>query len=125
MILGIGVDIVRTARFAEILARTPHRIGRLQRRVLHPQEIAAIKGGPDGVVWKLASSWAAKEALYKSLTPAQQKQCQFNKWKRVFTARGQEMQSDLAEFADQEVLVSVSHDGDYTIAYALRQQRAV
>lgn len=59
VIVGVGVDIVGTQRFADALARTP---GLLQ-RVFHPDELAAV--GSD--VARLAARFAAKEAVAKAL----------------------------------------------------------
>lgn len=117
-VLGIGTDIVRTARFAEILAKHPHRLARMQRRILHPAEIALNHPNP---VQQLSSAWAAKEALYKSLSFADQKKCQFNQWQKIKASESFEMVCDTPRM--DRVLISLSHDGEYTIAYALRQKK--
>ena len=56
MIVGIGVDVVDVARFAESLTRTPALAGRL----LTPAE----RGLP---IESMAARFAAKEALAKAL----------------------------------------------------------
>lgn len=120
-VLGIGVDIVRSSRFLGILARHPHRFKRFQNRILHPLEIEAKSDDIYAIARQLTSSWAAKEALYKSLDPKEQKNCRFNKWRREWRAQGFEMISD--ELRKDQVLVSLSHDGEYTIAFATRQTK--
>jgi holo-[acyl-carrier protein] synthase len=59
VIVGVGVDVVSTQRFADALARTPG----LLHRVFHPDELAAV--GDD--VARLAARFAAKEAVAKAL----------------------------------------------------------
>lgn len=113
-VLGIGTDIVRTARFAEILKRNPHRMHRLQQRIMHPTERLGKNAAQS-----LSSSWAAKEALYKSLHPREQQACRFNQWRKVAGPDGYEMVCDAPR--SDRIMISISHDGDYTVAYALRQ----
>ena len=59
MIDGIGIDVVDIARFAESLERTPS----LREKLFTPAE--ATKP-----IHSLAARFAAKEALYKALSPA-------------------------------------------------------
>lgn len=62
MIVGVGLDVVDTTRFAVVLARTPLLADRLFTRA----EQALPDGGPRTVL-SLAARFAAKEALAKSL----------------------------------------------------------
>jgi holo-[acyl-carrier protein] synthase len=59
MIDGIGIDVVDIARFKESLARTPH----LAEKLFTESE----RTNSDS---SLAARFAAKEALYKALSPA-------------------------------------------------------
>ena len=56
MIVGVGIDVVDVARFAESLARTP---GLVQRLFTEPEQQLGISS--------LAARFAAKEALAKAL----------------------------------------------------------
>jgi phosphopantetheine--protein transferase-like protein len=72
----------------------------------------------------LASTWAAKEALYKSLSICEQRKCRFSDWRRVeedVTGRRLMKCEEYEKRHPQEtILVSVSHDGDYTMASVYR-----
>jgi len=61
-ILGIGIDVVPVARFAQTLARTPAIVDRL----FTPAEQRTGSGAPRSPE-SLAARFAAKEALAKSL----------------------------------------------------------
>ncbi|MGH3246085.1 MAG: holo-ACP synthase [Trebonia sp.] len=56
MIVGVGIDVVDTARFEQALTRTPGIVGRL-----------FTKGEADLPARSLAARFAAKEALAKAL----------------------------------------------------------
>lgn len=132
-VLGVGVDLVRTARFGEIERRSPAVLARLSRRVLHPLEQEAwAASAPARRLQMLASAWAAKEATFKSLSIGEQRRFRFAEWRRIGRLHGYEMVHDprgagtkekeqAAPLREDQVLVSLSHDGAYTIAYALRQ----
>ncbi|MDQ6851251.1 MAG: holo-ACP synthase [Actinomycetota bacterium] len=62
MIIGVGIDVVPVARFAESLRRTPS----LAARVFTPTELVTGSGLPRGAE-SLAARFAAKEALAKAL----------------------------------------------------------
>jgi holo-[acyl-carrier protein] synthase len=62
MILGVGIDVVPVARFAETLARTPS----LADRLFTPAE-QTTASGTARTPESLAARFAAKEALAKSL----------------------------------------------------------
>jgi holo-[acyl-carrier protein] synthase len=61
-IVGVGIDVVPVARFAESLERTPSLAGRL----FTPAEQVTASGAPR-TAESLAARFAAKEALAKSL----------------------------------------------------------
>ena len=60
MIIGIGVDVVDTERFRNVLERTPA----LRRRLFTPAE--QLRDGEPRPVSSLAARFAAKEALIKA-----------------------------------------------------------
>ncbi len=62
MIVGVGIDVVPIARFAEALSRTPT----LAARLFTPGELITEAGGPRSAE-SLAARFAAKEALAKAL----------------------------------------------------------
>jgi holo-[acyl-carrier protein] synthase len=62
MILGVGIDVVPVARFAETLSRTPS----LADRLFTAAEQVTVSGAPR-TAESLAARFAAKEALAKSL----------------------------------------------------------
>jgi holo-[acyl-carrier protein] synthase len=62
MIVGVGIDVVPVARFAESLARTPS----LAARLFTAAEQVTASGAPRSAE-SLAARFAAKEALAKSL----------------------------------------------------------
>jgi holo-[acyl-carrier protein] synthase len=61
-VIGVGIDVVPVARFAEALERTP----RLADRLFTPAEQVTASGSPRSVE-SLAARFAAKEALAKAL----------------------------------------------------------
>ncbi|MGQ0501799.1 MAG: holo-ACP synthase [Panacagrimonas sp.] len=63
MIYGIGTDLIREARMAEILRRHPRRFAQ---RLLHPEELAQFEKSRRRANF-LAKAWAAKEAFGKAL----------------------------------------------------------
>lgn len=110
------MDIVRTARFAEILRRNPGRMQRLAQRILHPEESRELTA--ENAPQRLASAWAAKEALFKSLNQREQGECRFNEWQKKVVDGQYRMVCDVPR--KDRVLISISHDGDYTTAFATR-----
>lgn len=62
MIVGVGIDVVPVARFAEVLQRTPM----LAQRLFTASELSTGHGEPR-TAESLAARFAAKEALAKAL----------------------------------------------------------
>ncbi len=62
MIVGVGIDVVPVARFADALERTPA----LAERLFTPAERVGPSGAPRSAE-SLAARFAAKEALAKAL----------------------------------------------------------
>jgi holo-[acyl-carrier protein] synthase len=62
VIVGVGIDVVPVARFAETLRRTPS----LMQRLFTPAELVSANGTPRSAE-SLAARFAAKEALAKAL----------------------------------------------------------
>ena len=61
-VIGVGVDLVDTRRFADVIARTPLLVP----RVFTDREIE-LSGGETPRPASLAARWAAKEAVAKVL----------------------------------------------------------
>lgn len=122
MIYGIGIDLVRISRLEEVVNR---RGKRFLERVFTPQEIEycsskALK------IQHYAVRFAAKEAVFKAFGTG---------WSQGVTWHDVEVFSDeegrpqvrlsgkcqqlARELQVKQILVSLSHDGDYAIAQAL------
>ena len=136
-IIGIGIDIVHTPRIASlVIRRTPRK---LATRILSPNELRewemifplAFVPSPrtekdlDLIMAEkwfrfLTVRWATKEAAYKALFPLYKPT-----WKdlTVFRAPGEGSKPSLAfgKFAEVKLRVSVSHDGEYTVANVLAE----
>lgn len=63
MIYGIGTDLIRVARIADVLTRHPTRFAE---KLLHPEELRQY-GESRRAANFLAKSWAVKEAFGKAL----------------------------------------------------------
>jgi holo-[acyl-carrier protein] synthase len=101
MIDGIGIDVVDIARFKESLERTPHLAEKLFTESERKKPVSS-----------LAARFAAKEALYKALSPARGLQwhdaevINHENGKPDFLFRG-----EIAELIDgATVHLSLSHD---------------
>jgi len=101
MIDGIGVDVVDIARFKKSLERTPHLAEKLFTESERTKPVSS-----------LAARFAAKEALYKALSPARGLQwhdaevINHENGKPDFLFRG-----EIAELIDgATVHLSLSHD---------------
>lgn len=118
-VVAIGIDIVRISRISHLLAKSKSRF---LNRVLHPSELDICSRLPDTrKAQYVAGSWAAKEALFKTLDIAAQKEFQFRKWYRFAQEKrpfiGRENWDKNEEFH-----LSISHDGDILVATVLRQK---
>jgi holo-[acyl-carrier protein] synthase len=122
MIYGIGVDIVKIARFERALDRWGHR---LSERVFTPGELSAChkKAHPGQ---HLALRFAAKEAFLKALGIGMFQGVAWNDIENSndqlgrpqMTVRGT-AERICQEKGIQEILVSISHEHDYGVAHVL------
>ena len=115
MIAGIGVDLVDLARFEKQLENTPA----LRDRLFHEAE-------RDNSVRQLAGSFAAKEALYKALSPSHGLQwheaevINLENGKPEFLFRG-----EIAEMiSGSRVHLSLSHDAGIASAIVVIEEKA-
>lgn len=138
-VFGIGVDVALVSRFERSFARFGPR---LLRRAFHPSEIEQFYARPSGErAMFLASRWAVKEAAFKA----------FQRYRVAFPdiyAERRGIEGDAVptalpvtqnskalrlQFAGEtaalarrlrlvDPMVSISHDGDYAVAYVLLQQ---
>jgi len=122
LIYGIGVDLVRLDRLQRVLERQGTRF---LERVFTSEEVAYSQQHKLSLP-RLAAIFAAKEAVLKSLGTGWS--CGI-KWKEVQIvltknhAPGVHLEGVAARIAHQRgvghILLSLSHDTDYAIAYAL------
>ena len=110
MIDGIGIDVVDIARFQESLERTPS----LREKLFTESE-------RDKPVQSLAARFAAKEALYKALSPEHGLQwhdaevINLESGKPAFLFRG-----EIADLVDgAAVHLSLSHDAGIASAFVI------
>ncbi|KAG2760705.1 hypothetical protein PC129_g10659 [Phytophthora cactorum] len=138
-VFGVGVDVALVSRLERSFARFGER---LLTRAFHPQEIAEFYARPSAQrATFLASRWAVKEATFKA----------FQRYRVLFpeihaVRRGGEelaVSTSLPVTENSKALrlqfsgetkalakrlrlvepkVSISHDGDYAVAYVLLQQ---
>ncbi|KAK6459194.1 4'-phosphopantetheinyl transferase superfamily [Scheffersomyces xylosifermentans] len=124
--LGIGVDIVRTSRFSDILQRDHRLVNRFIARILNEKhEIPRFREltNIEQRIPFVAGSWAAKEAVFKTLDPEDQKKFQFKNWYRSHDSLGKPyIRSDDYTTEDEEFLLSISHDEDVLVANVMRQR---
>jgi holo-[acyl-carrier protein] synthase len=113
MIDGIGIDVVDIERFKESIDRTPG----LREKLFTPAEASKP-------IASLAARFAAKEALYKALSPAQglawheAEVINFENGKPAFLFRG--AIADLVDGA--QVHLSLSHDGGIASAMVVLER---
>ena len=113
MIDGIGIDVVDIERFRESIDRTPG----LREKLFTPAEASKP-------IASLAARFAAKEALYKALSPShglswhEAEVINFENGKPVFLFRG--AIADLVDGA--QVHLSLSHDGGIASAMVILER---
>jgi holo-[acyl-carrier protein] synthase len=118
-VVGVGVDIVDVRRFRAALDRTPGLVA----RVFTEREVA-LSGGEHLRTSSLAARWAAKEAVAKVLIDS--RGLEWHHCEVVNGDRGEPILviSGTVERAAQALGISawhlsLSHDGDLAIAFAL------
>lgn len=121
MIHGIGTDILKIDRIASLIAANENDPFIL--KTYTQKELLLIKNRP-APLYSYATRFAGKEAVYKALCSAGN-EIRLNEIEILETEYGQPYVTLLGkarEFADQngisQVLVSLSYDTDYAIAYA-------
>ena len=133
-IIGVGIDVVHVPRIVSIVTRrTP---AKLASRILSPSEfrewetlsapttitstVTSRDSNPIGSatlesVRFLAVRWAIKEAAYKALFPNYKPT-----WKELSVTKepggGGKPKLGFGKFENVRLHVSVSHDGEYTVA---------
>jgi holo-[acyl-carrier protein] synthase len=121
MILGVGTDIFRNQRMEEALARGGDR---MLRRIFTPREMMGTGEGRRKAEY-LATRFAGKEAIFKTFGKGWEDGQGFTDIEILTGENGEpkvalhgrtlEMAMDLKG----KVLLSLSHDGEYSIAVAL------
>jgi holo-[acyl-carrier protein] synthase len=119
---GIGVDLLHVPRMAALI----HRRGanRIASRILSPPERSAFcRLRPEHGAVFLSVRWAVKEAAYKALYPLRPT------WKELtYTSFDPQTGSKPALVSHPDgrprLHVSVSHDGEYILAYVVAEDVA-
>jgi holo-[acyl-carrier protein] synthase len=136
-IIGVGIDIVHAPRFASLIVRrTPTK---LATRILSPSELrewettsppisvppSTDRRDLDAIMAEkwfrfLTVRWAIKEAAYKALSPRYKPT-----WKDLSVSKlpgdGGKPSLTFESFVDVKLHVSISHDGEYTVANVLAE----
>ncbi|ODQ67182.1 hypothetical protein NADFUDRAFT_49622 [Nadsonia fulvescens var. elongata DSM 6958] len=149
--LGHGVDILRNARIRRILASK--YCDRFVKRILHPQhelpqfqqmamqtskipsfsevcnsidQSSSTVSLLDRKCRLLSSTFAAKEALFKSLDAEDQQTFTFKDWYRVsnsgVAASRVLLNPKYSKINGERFIWSISHDGEYTIGSVIRTE---
>jgi holo-[acyl-carrier protein] synthase len=137
-IIGVGIDIVHATRIASLVARrTPMK---LAIRILSPSErhewetlfpatsvpVSTAERDMDAIMAKkwfkfLTVRWVIKEAAYKALSPLYKPT-----WKDLTVSKAPEDSGKpslaFGGYARVKLHVSVSHDGEYTVANVLAER---
>jgi len=126
LVVGIGIDVIKASRFEKLLkAKTSSFAERLCKRILHPtKELPRFhKMNTDRQVQFLTGSWAAKEALFKTLQQDEQNEFNFNEWYRFNDETGKPfIWNDKYDPNCEEFHLSISHDDSLVVATVLRQR---
>ena len=120
-VIGIGVDIVDTERFANVIARTPRIVSRL-----FTESESRTSDGADRSAVSLAARFAAKEAVAKVLGDTQG--LEWHHCEVETDALGKpslRVTGTIAEAAGargiSEWHLSLSHDGGHAIAFVVAE----
>lgn len=117
--VAIGVDLVKILRIGTILAKPSGP--KFLDRVLHScEKIHAASLAQERLQLYVAGCWAMKEAIYKTLPSASQRDFTFSQWYR-YQEEGRPLVGSNASRSDQFQL-SLTHDTDYLVATVLRQE---
>lgn len=121
-LLGVGVDIIYLQR---IQRETESGEMRFFEKIFTDKELAEAKKRPDAVAY-FASRFAAKEAVFKSFSTTWDTGIQMNEIEIIDGKFGEPLVNLKGEFAKlaaarkvKEVMVSISYDTDYAIAFAV------
>lgn len=124
-VIGVGVDLVHVPSFADQLAQPGSRFG----TAFTPGERGDARDRSSEPARHLAARWAAKEAVIKAWSasihgqPPVMDQHVHHLIEVVLDAWDRpriRLHSEVARWLDgHEIEVSLSHDGDYAIAYVV------
>lgn len=125
--VGIGMDIINCRRFDRLLSlKGSSFASRLSKRLLHPihelPRFESIATNSQRVQF-ISGSWAAKEAVFKTLDSESQKLFLFKEWYKSNDKRGKPfISSDKYDSEDEQFLLTITHDADFVAATVLRQR---
>jgi len=119
MIKGVGIDIVKIERITKVTQKWKDRF---EEKILTPGEKECGRSRKKAKLTYLAGRFAAKEAVRKSLgVPIDWQDIEIlpeKNGKPSVNLRGKAKRV-ISEKGVKQVMVSLSHDGDYVIAQAV------
>jgi len=122
MILGIGTDIVEVARIDAILEKYSHRF--LDRYFTEREKEYALSRA--GTPRTIAGRFAAKEAVSKAFGTGFQGNLSMKDIEIINDAHGKPevvlALHIIEQFRNPKILISISHEQHYAIAFALWQE---
>lgn len=131
-VLAVGTDLHSMLRFRGILERgglNGFKSKRFGQRVLHPEhelpmfQKAVERADLEACNRILSVSWCVKEAIYKTLDPADQKTFQMARWYKVNDENGRPLVGVEGYARNEEFLCSITHDAHLVSAFVLRQTK--
>lgn len=125
-VLGVGVDLVHVPTFADQLEQPGTRFA----EAFSPGERSDARSGPSNTARHFAARWAAKEAVIKAWSasmfgeaPVMDEDSVLHLIEVVTDAWGRpriRLHGEVAKrLAGRTFEVSLSHDGDYAMAYVV------
>ncbi|KAG4305282.1 hypothetical protein PORY_001452 [Pneumocystis oryctolagi] len=120
MIHGIGVDIVSISRMTRIFERRAMFMEKFCRRILRvdEQNTKPCLNDKNNLIRWICTRWAAKEAAFKAINFRQKV-----KWKDIQICKYKNNQPYIqlwnGEKPIKQIKLSISHDGDYVIAFVI------
>lgn len=120
-IKGIGVDVIKISSIREVYMRHGERF---LERICLEGEIKYIRSSDTRFFERLASTFCAKEAVFKALRSEQLRFKEIEILRRphpTVTLYGNTLEEAKGN-GITDILVSVSHDGDYCVGFAIAVQ---
>ncbi|KAG5513632.1 hypothetical protein PMAC_000670 [Pneumocystis sp. 'macacae'] len=120
MIRGIGIDIVCTNRIIKIFERRRTFVEKFCKRILRidEQNTRPDLNDKNRLIFWICTRWAAKEAAFKAINFKQKL-----RWKDIQICKYENNQPYIQLWNKgkqaEQMKLSISHDGDYVIAFVI------